>query len=82
MCYLNTDKEDFAYDCVYGIQPGGYPNRLVGVLGMTKTAHLYAGVSELVYETDLKSVAREGLRDRGPSPAPVSRSIVTNRKDG
>ena len=27
-------------------------------------------MSELVYETDLKSVARKGLRDRDPSPAP------------
>ena len=32
--------------------------------------NVYARVSELVYETDLKSVARMGLGDRSPPRAP------------
>ena len=31
----------------------------------------YAGVLELEYRTVLKTVARKGLRDRSPSPAPL-----------
>ena len=41
------------------------------VLGMTKTAHLYAGVMEQAYIRDLKSRARNGLGVRIASPAPL-----------
>ena len=41
-------------------------------------AFLNASVLELAYKMVLKTIARKGLRDRGPSLAPIVLSITLN----
>lgn len=48
-----------------------------GALGTGKCI-LNASVLELVYKMVLKTIARKGLRDRGPSLAPIVLSITLN----